>query len=277
MSQGTLLSDSEASSPTWPRWGITRRGDAFELPTPVLPTVESDSLSLLSTPIAGDGTGGRTTKGKGRPNESGLRGEVSSILPTPSANDHTGAEGPTRAARRETGETGGPALRDLTHLLPTPTAEDGERGIGADAARKGPSLRGAVLSATDPTLLPTPTARDGKGSGQNPDAARAKSRLTGLEHRDEPLNETGIDTMGRPNEGRPSKLLPTPTSQDAKQNALNEREAARNPHTMWATMSRVSSGASTHPPSSGGPRSSDGQHPDQLTIADVSSPGSSSG
>jgi hypothetical protein len=50
-------------------------------------------------------------------------------------------------------------------------------------------------------LLPTPTARDGKGSGQNPKAAWDSSRLTGIEHRDDPT-------------GAPAPLLPTPIARD---------------------------------------------------------------
>lgn len=49
------------------------------------------------------------------------------LLPTPGANDMTGGEGPTREARQEKG-TGGPALRDIGHLLPTPQKSDGDGG-----------------------------------------------------------------------------------------------------------------------------------------------------
>lgn len=113
-SQATLLSDSAGSSLTLPRWGTTVGGDAFELPTPELRT---------------DASG------------------FSSLLPTPTANDMTGAEGPTRVARRGEGTTGGPSLRDLSHLLPTPRA-----------------ARGASQTETV-RMLPTPTSMDSHASG----------------------------------------------------------------------------------------------------------------
>jgi hypothetical protein len=90
-----------------------------------------------------------------------------------------------------------------------------------------------------------------------------------IEHGPGRRNETGIDSMGRPNQGRPSRLLPTPTSQDARQNALNEAEAQRNPATMWATMGRVQSGDHTSPRYGGGRPSSAELPPDQLTLEDA--------
>lgn len=80
---------------------MTQGGDAFELPT--------------SAPLTG---------GNG----------YSSLLPTPGANDMTGGEGATREARQEHG-TGGPASRDIGHLLPTPRAQNGAPRNGKVWAR----------------------------------------------------------------------------------------------------------------------------------------------
>jgi hypothetical protein len=74
------------------------------------------------------------------------------LLPTPGANDATGGEGPTRQARQETGETGGPSLRDIGHLLPTPRAADGG------------------LTDSRGSLLPTPTSSGKRAPDYNQQA-----------------------------------------------------------------------------------------------------------
>ena len=82
------------------------------------------------------------------------------MLPTPGANDSTGAEGPTRAARQDAGATGGPALRDLAYLLPTPTVQDGANTGGPSQYERNSLPLNAVVK-----LLPTPTVGDGSSSG----------------------------------------------------------------------------------------------------------------
>ncbi len=47
-------------------------------------------IGLLPTPLESDATGGRTSKGKNRPNEAGLAKTVSSLLPPESARDYKG-------------------------------------------------------------------------------------------------------------------------------------------------------------------------------------------
>ena len=66
---------------------------------------------------------------------------VEGLLPTPSANDTTGAEPASQRADRR---AGGPMLRDLPHLLPTPKAGDGERG--RDLPRMRPDEKSRELS-----------------------------------------------------------------------------------------------------------------------------------
>jgi hypothetical protein len=99
------------------------------------------------------------------------------LLPTPSANDHTGAEKETREARRGAGSTGGPSLRDLPKLLPTPTAQAAKHGSTPDTTANGYGFNLWDL----PHLLPTPAATDGKGqdlpSRQGPPSLREASRL----------------------------------------------------------------------------------------------------
>lgn len=254
--QGSLLEDSGEFCTTWPKQGTWDAGFAYELPTSGLPIFASGYSSLLPTPQAADGTGGRVERsaaanGWRRPSGSkaskplgtavallptpqssestptdefleeveqhlgdphtrlylpGRKWHVQrtlsriapALLPTPGANDHTGPEGETRRARQEEGSTGGPSLRDLPKMLPTPMGNDWKGGMSgqfqlSDAAR----------------LLPTPVA--------NPDNPGAGGELrAALTHGPERRNETGIDTMGRPNTGRPSRLLPTPTAEDGE-------------------------------------------------------------
>jgi len=159
-SQATFDLDSRPSSLTLPAWGMTRGGELFELPMSERLTSEPDSSSLLGTPSAADAMGGHLGRGGellptpvaqddqkqpaarlAKKVDSGAGETITSLtvitrqyaatgewsnklLPTPSANDHTGAEGPTRAARQENGSTGGPSLRDVRHLLPTTTATE---------------------------------------------------------------------------------------------------------------------------------------------------------
>lgn len=88
--------------------------------------------------------GGHLSRGGDRSHELLLKGQVKALLPTPSANDHTGAEGPTRAARAKRHGTGGSSLRDIPYMLPTPMANDANPGAGGElraAVTHGPSRR----------------------------------------------------------------------------------------------------------------------------------------
>jgi len=105
---------------------------------------------MWPTPLPSDVTGGRTTNGKGRQNETGLR---RAVWPTPQAHDATGARGKnfTKTDRYY-------KPHDLVSaiLWPTPTADD---------ANNGTRESGAFQSLTRAVRLPTPQARDHR-SGQ---------------------------------------------------------------------------------------------------------------
>jgi hypothetical protein len=103
------------------------------------------------------------------------------LLPTPSASDSTGAEKETREARQDD-RTGGPSLRDLPKLLPTPTVQDGANNAGPSQYERNSD----PLNVAAAKMLPTP-----------------------MEHGEERRNETGVDTMGSPILGRPSTGEPT--------------------------------------------------------------------
>ena len=96
-------------------------------------------VQLLPTPLAGDAEGGRTTKGAGRPDESGLRQVAKKLLPTPVVTDSFGSRRST-ARTDEWTSNEGTSLTDAIwevqgretdtqgKLLPTPQASDGEGG-----------------------------------------------------------------------------------------------------------------------------------------------------
>lgn len=137
--QGSLLEDSGESCTTWPREGTWDLGFAYELPTWAPPTSASESSSLLPTPSAYESDPTDELAEEIRENMAGtherlylpgrkwhsqrtLRRIAGALLPTPSASDGTGAEVETRERWQEEGRTGGPSLRDLPKLLPTPAA-----------------------------------------------------------------------------------------------------------------------------------------------------------
>ena len=137
----------------------TRGKRSLELP---------DALAMLPTPTTQDAanTAGPSQQARNTPP---LNAVAPTLLPTPAAADGDGGRLDNaetfESGRRPSGTKATRTLRSaITHkMLPTPTAEDGERGQGADAARQwGPSLRGAVQPDA---MLPTPTAGDSKAAG----------------------------------------------------------------------------------------------------------------
>lgn len=216
---------SESYSLTWPNSGMTLDGVAYELPTWELHIFEAESLSspgtdLLPTPSANDRTvaeslEGRESRGAGG---SSLR-DLPKLLPTPAADEaggtverHLERKNLLDGRNRVTPTGLGLAVK----TLPTPTAGDanssGSRNLEGSKAKPGVSLTDAVRfgdSKTPRLLLPTPMANEeNPGSGGELRAA--------LTHGPGRRNETGVDTWGRPNLGRPSKLMPTPMRRDGE-------------------------------------------------------------
>lgn len=236
-SQLTFDLDLSESSLILPTWGSMRAGRLYEHPMSVLLTSEPDSLSLLPTPAAQE-PGGTSENFLRRKNRDGHQRTVpthlslvAKLLPTPTANDHTGGG-------NEEMRDGGPGLRGISRLLPTPISS--YRGDRSETSRRkggGKELR-AIRK-----LLPTPTTQDAANT-----AGPAQ-----FERNSDPLNVVA------------TKLLPTPTSQDAKYAAFNEKEAKRNPNTMWAFQH----GVITNQQSDVGKPSLDTPHPDQLTLEGV--------
>jgi hypothetical protein len=178
-SQLTFDSDSTEFSGILPKWGSLQDGVLSTRPTWEPPTSARDS-SLLPTPAAQE-PGGTAENFLRRKNRDGHNRTVPThlahivkLLPTPSASDDTGGEGPTRSERQKKG-TGGPSLRDVGHLLPraisptkarsllpTPTSQDAKHGTqNVDEAERNPH----TMWATIKDLLPTPTTQDGENLG----------------------------------------------------------------------------------------------------------------
>lgn len=150
---------SAVYSETWPTWGMTRGGAAYELPTSAPPTDDtecSSSPGLLRTPtaqLAVNGGSQHPDKRKAGGHGPTLADEVEHMLPTPQARDWKSV----RPADHKRNDPGLPAIVET--LLPTPGATDGTKG--------GPNQRGSSGDLTLPSavmLLFTPRAQDGAGS-----------------------------------------------------------------------------------------------------------------
>ncbi|KKL05680.1 hypothetical protein LCGC14_2603620, partial [marine sediment metagenome] len=119
----------------------------------------TDWVQMWPTPMPSDVEGGRTTKGKSRQNETGLRKAVQR-WPTPTATE------------RENDTTATPSEKSLRRY------QDGE--IKRVRKTRSPTLTTAVK------MLPTPTARDYRSPGTPERLARAKQESS----RGQPLTET---------------------------------------------------------------------------------------
>jgi hypothetical protein len=307
--QNSLLEtpESRSSLVTWPRSGIAHDGAASERLTSGLPTDASESSSLLPTPSAYESTPTDEFSDEVRESltdphkrlylpgrkwhaQRTLARMAGALLPTPSANDHTGSELETRQARQEDGNTGGPSLRDLPKLLPTPVVTDsyGSRRSTARTdewtSNEGTSLTDAIWETqgretdTKGNLLPTPSARDRKGRSAREPHRSDNGKLRS--DRERPLSD--IEELLPADD----QLLPTPrvTSERNSRKAMVEND-------QWSSVSLAqatelaqgilprefkswdevpgSLGASTKPPSSAGKRSSGDPLPGQLTIEDA--------
>lgn len=160
---------SEKFSGTLPRRGSMRSGAFFEHPTWAPPTDELACSSLLATPEAADGVGGRRATNLRWKNgtayrPSGAKASISlreslDLLPTPAAQEPGGTIEQYRArlaAHDGRASTFTPLSMLVETLLPTPRASPNEnrqtkRTPSQEAGKHGLSLAAEVCS-----LLPTP-------------------------------------------------------------------------------------------------------------------------
>ncbi len=111
----------EPYSETWPRWGLMRDGECWELPPLAHHTSECAS-GLWQTPVADDPVERETGKWNSR-GEPKLSAQV--LLPTPTAkNANQGA--------KSTNNNGKPLLPMAVQMLPTPTARDWKSGKASE-------------------------------------------------------------------------------------------------------------------------------------------------
>lgn len=193
--------------------------------TDAVRTGDSTTPRRLPTPTAEDGERGRNGSGSDRLGAATFDDPVR-LLPTPQAADGDGG-------RQETGamSAGGVRPSGQKATLPLPTAVSMREDISDRpfAAAAEPGEQEALFDSTltevpaSSALLPTPVA--------NPDNPGAGGELrAAIIHGEGRRNETGVDTLGRPNHGRGEPLLPTPTTQDASNNAgPSQRERNSDP------------------------------------------------
>ena len=120
--QCSLLEGLDEFLETWPRWGIMRDGECWELATLERPTSGSES-GLWPTPTKADGGGGpgRSSKRKGGDN---LRTAVA-LWPTPTVCGNYNRKGLSK--------TSGDGLATAVAMYPTPKSRDWK-----DGTSKGP-------------------------------------------------------------------------------------------------------------------------------------------
>lgn len=253
-------------SQTWPASGSMRNGLCSERPPLVLPISAAGSSSSpgLPTPRARDARGRgfsdqlpnvvqllptptvSEANGIGHAADGGmnLRHTVS-LLPTPRASENENRQ-TKRTPSQEAGTHGKCLAAEVAHLLPTPTATPYEN-------KQSPSVGAAVRPSLDslaPTLLPTPTVAHSRGSrNHRPDGTPYSSGY-------------GITLTDA------TTLLPTPRATDGTKGGPNQRGSSGD-LTLPSAAHRVSTGASTSPPSAGGNTSSDASPHGQLTIWDA--------
>lgn len=143
-SEATLFSDSPVFSETFPSWGMTSGGDAFELRMSERPTVASDCSSLPAAHEPG-GTAeryhARLKAHDGRELTFLPLSMAVQLLPTPVSRDWKGQNQRNDAT----------CLPGAVQLLPTPRTSDAN-GAGSHGTG-GPDLR-TVISALTPKQSP---------------------------------------------------------------------------------------------------------------------------
>lgn len=153
---------SEPFRETWPRWGMTRAGVAYQLPQPERLTAGKECSSwLFPTPTAQLNEPAPWKQGvdwwlqsRATRNLEGIVTGNTPMMPTPNARDWKGPSGKNY---------GSGGLPETAALFSSPRASDGgwdggEGGKGARGSSAGWGLRNEVRG-----LFPTPNSRDWKG------------------------------------------------------------------------------------------------------------------
>jgi len=149
-----LLGDSELSSVTWPRSGMTANGQCWELPTLEHPTAANDS-GLWPTPLANSHTGA----GHG-PNKTGSPNLQTMVKAWPTPDAHMGSGGRTSkmppTGKRANGTKQQITLNDAVKWsCATPTARDWRSGKASQAThdRNSRPLSEQIGGSLNPTWV----------------------------------------------------------------------------------------------------------------------------
>lgn len=155
------------------RWKVSATKSGWRLfrLAPLVRRKSESDCGLLPTLIAGDSTGGRTSKGSARPNEVGLSKTLERmILPTVTVNGNTNRAG----SGEKSGDGLTTALRKL--LLPTLTATDCGGGRTQKSASPGAAERPSIARMAHLGLLPTLSARDYRYPNAKPFSERGGAK-----------------------------------------------------------------------------------------------------
>lgn len=182
--ENLFCAHSELYSETWPTEGTMRNGRVYELPTPTHPTIVSES-SLLRSPTASQGEGGALGEkvAKERGNTVGIRDQAMDIA---KANGERITRMPT------------PTVNDMGANL---SVERWDEWTAEKKQQHGNGNgHGASLSVEMRRLLPTPVTADAYTGD-----LKSKQQKEGSMH-----------SVALPHA---IAMLPTPTTQDGKNNA----------------------------------------------------------
>lgn len=180
-----------------------------------------EAVALLNSPTGSDGTG----VGVGRRRDSTLRGQIDTLIPTPTKEHHarsSSVEDRDPGSQAHIGKTLQDWADEMHPLLPTPAAARAGDSPEAHLAKKPgrTTVTNLEVMATG-GLLPTPRATDGTNGGPNqrgsagdltlPSAALQLMPTPGTEQRgnDLPNREGGASLTGT------VALMPTPAAADA--------------------------------------------------------------
>jgi hypothetical protein len=165
--QRSLLADSDESSVTWPRSGMTVAGQCWELPTLERRTAANDSGLLLPTPSAShcETRPAKTWNPKSQSGRSLGCMAATAMWPTPCARDYFPAHKPEYIQAKRAQGHGMSNLNDAVahpHMFSTPTSTLGTNGglVTPAKAREGGTLIEALSART---TWPTPDAHMGSG------------------------------------------------------------------------------------------------------------------
>ena len=192
-------------------------------------------VKLWPTPMVGDATGSRSSKGKDRPDEGGLlhavKQEAEALWPTPNANEDRAEKYTLETSARHYAEGRQIHLAQAVRMWPTPTSEDAGRNGSQEDWRKyeeegqtsGARLRNAAQN------WPTPTAMEATDRGEREFnegnwhtaslgyVARNWPTPTG-DDADNVMRKSGtFESLTREVQEEEAKLWPTPRADDHSQ------------------------------------------------------------